>query len=76
MAVAADVTGGYPYFLQAVGEPLWDNAISSPIGADDVGGCMLIAARSAVAKDGLPFTNDRVATKPEVIAVGGRARKL
>ena len=36
LASAADVAGGYPYFLQAVGKHVWDNAISSPISADDV----------------------------------------
>ena len=36
LATAADVAGGYPYFLQAIGKHVWDNAISSPISADDV----------------------------------------
>lgn len=36
LARAADVAGGYPYFLQAIGKHVWDNAISSPISADDV----------------------------------------
>lgn len=36
LAMAADVAGGYPYFLQAIGKHVWDNAISSPISADDV----------------------------------------
>jgi hypothetical protein len=34
--MAADVAGGYPYFLQAIGKHVWDNAISSPISVDDV----------------------------------------
>jgi AAA ATPase domain len=36
LKMAADVAGGYPYFLQAIGKHVWDNAISSPITADDV----------------------------------------
>lgn len=36
LARAADVAAGYPYFLQAIGKHLWDNAISSPISGDDV----------------------------------------
>jgi hypothetical protein len=37
LAMAADVAAGYPYFLQAIGKHVWDNAISSPISPDDVG---------------------------------------
>jgi len=37
LAMAADAAGGYPYFLQAIGKHVWDNAISTPISADDVG---------------------------------------
>jgi AAA ATPase domain len=51
LAMAADVAGGYPYFLQAIGKHVWDNAISSPISADDVG-VGLHAARREV-DDGL-----------------------
>jgi hypothetical protein len=36
LEMAADVAGGYPYFLQAIGKHVWDNAISSPISVDDV----------------------------------------
>ena len=36
LTMAADMAGGYPYFLQAIGKHVWDNAISSPISADDV----------------------------------------
>ncbi|POX90188.1 ATP-binding protein [Mycobacterium kansasii] len=36
LAMAADVAKGYPYFLQAIGKHVWDNAISSPITPDDV----------------------------------------
>jgi hypothetical protein len=36
LAMAADVAGGYPYFLQAIGKHVWDNAINSPISTDDV----------------------------------------
>lgn len=36
LTMAADVAGGYPYFLQAIGKHVWDNAISSPISSDDV----------------------------------------
>lgn len=31
-----DVTGGYPYFIQAYGKVVWDAAPASPITADDV----------------------------------------
>lgn len=37
LAMAVDPAGGYPYFLQAIGKHVWDNAIRSPISADDVG---------------------------------------
>lgn len=30
------VTGGYPYFVQAYGKVIWDAALTSPITADDV----------------------------------------
>jgi len=30
------VTGGYPYFVQAYGKAIWDQAPASPITADDV----------------------------------------
>ena len=47
LAMSADVAGGYPYFLQAIGKHVWDNAINSPISADDVGWeCATLAARS------------------------------
>ena len=36
LASAIDGAGGYPYFLQAIGKHVWDNAINSPISADDV----------------------------------------
>lgn len=36
LASAEDAAGGYPYFLQAIGKHVWDNAISSPITEDDV----------------------------------------
>lgn len=36
LSMAAEVAKGYPYFLQAIGKHVWDNAISSPITADDV----------------------------------------
>lgn len=36
LTMAVEVASGYPYFLQAIGKHVWDNAISSPISADDV----------------------------------------
>jgi hypothetical protein len=36
LTMAAEVAGGYPYFLQAIGKHVWDNAVSTPISADDV----------------------------------------
>lgn len=36
LAMAADVAAGYPYFLQSIGKHVWDNAIGTPISADDV----------------------------------------
>lgn len=36
LALAEDAASGYPYFLQAIGKHVWDNAISSPITEDDV----------------------------------------
>jgi hypothetical protein len=51
LAMSADVAGGYPYFLQAIGKHVWDNAINSPISADDVGVGMRDARREV--DDGL-----------------------
>jgi AAA ATPase domain len=51
VAMAADMAGGYPYFLQAIGKHVWDNAISSPISADDVAVGMRDARREV--DDGL-----------------------
>jgi hypothetical protein len=31
-----EVSGGYPYFVQAYGKAAWDAAVQSPIDADDV----------------------------------------
>lgn len=36
LTMAAEVAGGYPYLLQAIGKHVWDNAVSTPISADDV----------------------------------------
>jgi AAA ATPase domain len=36
LTMAVEMASGYPYFLQAIGKHVWDNAISSPISADDV----------------------------------------
>ncbi len=36
LTMAINMASGYPYFLQAIGKHVWDNAISSPISADDV----------------------------------------
>lgn len=36
LAAMYQVTGGYPYFIQAYGKAVWDIAASSPISADDV----------------------------------------
>ena len=36
LTMAANVASGYPYFLQAIGKHVWDNAINSPISPDDV----------------------------------------
>lgn len=47
LGLAVDSASGYPYFLQAVGKHVWDNARSSPIVRDDVQ-VGLAAARSEV----------------------------
>jgi len=36
LAAATAAGGGYPYFLQAIGKHVWDNARRSPITLDDV----------------------------------------
>jgi hypothetical protein len=36
LELAADVAGGYPYFLQSIGKHVWDNAVGTPISVDDV----------------------------------------
>lgn len=51
LVAATTSAGGYPYFIQAIGKHVWDNARSSPIGLDDVQ-VGLAAARREV-DDGL-----------------------
>ena len=51
LEMAIDAARGYPYFLQAVGKHVWDNARRSPIQAEDVA-VGLLAARREV-DDGL-----------------------
>ncbi len=36
LAAMYEITGGYPYFVQAYGKVVWDAAPASPIGPDDV----------------------------------------
>ncbi len=36
LSVALETARGYPYFLQAIGKHVWDNARQDPIDADDV----------------------------------------
>lgn len=36
LQAAVQTAGGYPYFIQAIGKHVWDNACSSPILAEDV----------------------------------------
>lgn len=36
LEVAVETAGGYPYFIQAIGKHVWDNARTSPISAEDV----------------------------------------
>jgi hypothetical protein len=36
LSSALDTAGGYPYFLQAIGKHVWDNARQNPIDGDDV----------------------------------------
>lgn len=51
LAMAVATAGGYPYFIQAIGKRVWDNARTSPICAEDVE-VGLVAARQEV-DDGL-----------------------
>jgi len=51
LSAALETARGYPYFLQAIGKHVWDNAIQDPIDADDVE-VGLLAAREEV-DDGL-----------------------
>jgi len=51
LAAAVEAAGGYPYFLQAVGKHVWDNARTSPITGEDVA-VGLVDARREV-DDGL-----------------------
>jgi hypothetical protein len=51
LAAAVDTARGYPYFLQAIGKHVWDNARTTPIQDDDVA-TGLEAARREV-DDGL-----------------------
>lgn len=36
LEAAVETAGGYPYFIQAIGKHVWDNARTSPISAEDV----------------------------------------
>lgn len=36
LQAAIQTAGGYPYFIQAIGKHVWDNARSNPISAEDV----------------------------------------
>ena len=51
LEIAVQTAQGYPYFLQAVGKHVWDNASRSPISVEDVQ-IGLVAARREV-DDGL-----------------------
>lgn len=51
LSTALETARGYPYFLQAIGKHVWDNARQDPIDADDVE-VGLMAAREEV-DDGL-----------------------
>lgn len=51
LTTAVDTAGGYPYFIQAIGKHVWDNARTSPISVEDVE-VGLVAARREV-DDGL-----------------------
>jgi hypothetical protein len=47
LSAALETARGYPYFLQAIGKHVWDNARQDPIDADDVE-VGLLAAREEV----------------------------
>lgn len=49
--LALDRTGGYPYFLQAVGKHVWDVSRSTTIGVDDAQAGLALAGREV--DDGL-----------------------
>ena len=51
LSLALETARGYPYFLQAVGKHVWDNARRSPIDPDDVGLGLIEAQREV--DDGL-----------------------
>jgi hypothetical protein len=51
LSIAVETAGGYPYFIQAIGKQVWDNARTSPISVEDVE-VGLVAARREV-DDGL-----------------------
>jgi|SRR5579875_484135 len=51
LAGALEVARGYPYFLQAIGKHVWDNARRSPIELDDVEVGLKVAQREV--DDGL-----------------------
>jgi hypothetical protein len=51
LTMAVSTAGGYPYFIQAIGKHVWDNARTSPISVEDVE-VGLAAARREV-DDGL-----------------------
>jgi len=51
LTMAVETAGGYPYFIQAVGKHVWDNARTSPISVEDVE-VGLVAAKREV-DDGL-----------------------
>ncbi len=55
LAAMFEVTGGYPYFIQAYGKAVWDLAPRSPITADDV----RVAAPEAEAELAVGFFGSR-----------------
>jgi len=63
-----EVTGGYPYFVQAYGKAVWDTAPRTPISREDVVvGARLLSrtpqslspARDSLLKKGLVYSGER-----------------
>ena len=72
LAAMYEITGGYPYFIQAYGKAVWDLAPRSPITAADVA----VAAPEAERELAVGFFGSRYERATPADGAGGRAANL